>query len=358
MASGYDQSCALLATGTMKCWGDNQYGQLGDGTGTDRLTPVAVAGLTGILSVSAGSYRTGATLGDGTRSHWGCVGVYPDGTGGCSGNPTPTTVSSLSDAVAISNHSNQQCTLIADGTIKCWGANSSTTGNLGDGTSASRNEAGLLSLILRIAATSYKSGENAGGATTVVVSKPAKAVIGDLMVAGITTRPSTTTITPPSGWTLIESQATGNITQSTYYRVVTVADNSETSYTWTLSVSAKGAGAILTYCNVDSAAPVITSDGLATAASATITAPTLTTSETDFQSVTFHGVATDAAITGPSGYTEVVQSFSSGGGGATTKVRILLSNKNITTSGATGAVTATVGAIDNVGQHVLLKKTP
>lgn len=179
------------------------------------------------------------------------------------------------------------------------------------------------------------------------------------MLAVITTRPSTTTITtPPTGWTLLESQATGNVTQFLYYKVATAGDSGLTDYTWTLSATAKTSGAIVTYGNVDPAAPVIDSDGLATATSTTITAPTLTTTESDFQSVVFNGIASDGAITGPTGYTAVGEVSSSGGGGGTTKVRTLVSHKNITTAGATGAVTATGPSIDNVGQHVLLKKAP
>ncbi len=45
IALGYNHSCALLSDGTIKCWGDNAYGQLGDGTTTDRHTPVSVSSL-------------------------------------------------------------------------------------------------------------------------------------------------------------------------------------------------------------------------------------------------------------------------------------------------------------------------
>ena len=59
VAAGGAHTCAVTSAGAVWCWGDNGYGQLGDGTTTTRLTPVAVSGLgSGVAAVAAGGYHT------------------------------------------------------------------------------------------------------------------------------------------------------------------------------------------------------------------------------------------------------------------------------------------------------------
>ena len=57
IAGGIEHSLALLSDGTVRAWGANYYGQLGDGTGATQLTPVAVSGLSGVAAIAAGGFH-------------------------------------------------------------------------------------------------------------------------------------------------------------------------------------------------------------------------------------------------------------------------------------------------------------
>jgi len=65
-----DHSVALLSDGTLRAWGRNNYGQLGNGTFTHSDEPVTVSGLSGVIGIAAGDH-TVALLNDGTLRAWG-----------------------------------------------------------------------------------------------------------------------------------------------------------------------------------------------------------------------------------------------------------------------------------------------
>ena len=102
IASGYQHTCALLVSGTQKCWGVNNIGTLGDGTMQTglppniRLAPVTVIAAEGIASPLTGIGQRAIVAGFG-----------------------------------------QSCVLLVNGTVKCWGANLS--GEVGDGTTSQRS---------------------------------------------------------------------------------------------------------------------------------------------------------------------------------------------------------------------------
>ncbi len=114
------------------CWDRNASGQLGDGTTEDRLTPIAVSGLTGAVAIAAGSAHTCAVLANGSARCWGNNDNGQLGNGTTTDRLTPVAVSGLTGAIAIAAGLEHTCALLNDGTARCWGDNFSS--QLGDGT--------------------------------------------------------------------------------------------------------------------------------------------------------------------------------------------------------------------------------
>jgi alpha-tubulin suppressor-like RCC1 family protein len=71
IASGDNHNCAIVNNGQVKCWGNNQYGQLGDGTKINRSTPVLVSNISNAISLSLGAYHSCALLKTGEIKCWG-----------------------------------------------------------------------------------------------------------------------------------------------------------------------------------------------------------------------------------------------------------------------------------------------
>ncbi|HEV3045944.1 MAG TPA: IPT/TIG domain-containing protein [Solirubrobacteraceae bacterium] len=138
VAAGGEFGLARLADGKVMAWGRNERGQLGDG-GSEVLSdvPVEVSGLSEVSAIAASKaegFGFGlALLKNGTVKAWGANSYGALGNGSEEAIfRTPTEVSELTEVVAVAAGANDGLALLANGTVKAWGLNSS--GQLGNGT--------------------------------------------------------------------------------------------------------------------------------------------------------------------------------------------------------------------------------
>jgi alpha-tubulin suppressor-like RCC1 family protein len=139
IAAGSEHSLALLSDGTVRAWGRNAEGQLGDGTTTYRTTPVPVKGLKGmaaILACGSGGLHSLALRADGTVWAWGFndYGQLADGT---TTNRAKPVSSPLTTAIGIAAGGWHTLVLTVNGTVVAAGRNDA--GQLGDGTTDDRD---------------------------------------------------------------------------------------------------------------------------------------------------------------------------------------------------------------------------
>ena len=135
LAAGRGHSCALTNAGAVQCWGQNNYGQLGNGNLTDSTSPVTVNGLSNpVTALAAGYGHTCALTVAGEIQCWGDNGHGELGNGSNSNSSSPLTVIGLSGlATALAVKHGDTCALISAAAVQCWGAGSD--GQLGNGSS-------------------------------------------------------------------------------------------------------------------------------------------------------------------------------------------------------------------------------
>ena len=123
VAAGGLHSLALLANGTAVAWGDNEFGQLGDGSTAIASVPVAVSGLTGVKAIAAGENHSLALLANGTVMAWGDNESGQLGDGTHQESEVPVAVKGLTGVKAIAAGGNHSLALMSNGSVMAWGDN-------------------------------------------------------------------------------------------------------------------------------------------------------------------------------------------------------------------------------------------
>jgi alpha-tubulin suppressor-like RCC1 family protein len=134
VAAGGGHTCALLSNGTVECWGASDKGQLGNGSTYEYgfPAPVEVTGIQTATQVAVGEAHTCALLTDGRVECWGYNYYGQLGDGSTDDSATPVEAKGISNATQVSAGYQFTCALLSDGTVRCWGLND--RGQLGDGT--------------------------------------------------------------------------------------------------------------------------------------------------------------------------------------------------------------------------------
>ncbi len=157
LAASIGYTCAIVTSGTVDCWGANGFGQLGDGTDTGQetcrtgyqcdLTPVQVSGITNATQVAAGGIDSCAVLASGQVDCWGAnyFGQLGDGTdtgpetctsggGAPACSTTPVQVNGITNATQVAVGYPDSCAVLASGQVDCWGSNEQGALGLGSST--------------------------------------------------------------------------------------------------------------------------------------------------------------------------------------------------------------------------------
>jgi len=180
---------------------------------------------------------------------------------------------------------------------------------------------------------------------TLIIATPAATIASDVMIASIGFSPSTATLAPPAGWTLVRRIDNPNATSSSLAIYLKVAGAAEPGrYAWDVAGASFTVGGIQAFFNVDTANPIDVEDGQTTPSALTHSTPRVTTTMANTMLVTSHTFATSSSWTPPLGMTEgfdIAATPARPGGGQSIEGNYVLQ----ATAGAIGVKTATASGV-------------
>ena len=122
LAIGAQHGCGIVSNGTVRCWGANDVGQLGNGTvGIPAFAGATSAGSSKAAQLAAGDAFTCMLATDGAVACWGDGSLGQMGNGGNTGNASPLVVPDLTGTVQITARGSHACARRFDGAVFCWG---------------------------------------------------------------------------------------------------------------------------------------------------------------------------------------------------------------------------------------------
>ncbi len=151
VSRGHVHTCALKSDGTVWCWGHTGHGQVGNGADIHSQavwfiqSPVQVVALSDVVSLSSSIWHTCAVLSDATVKCWGYNEAGGLGDRTTVSRSTPVSVAGLSNVVTVHNGRVYSCAITSEGKIMCWGRNEH----------AQFNDANLVSSLVPVVTPGY-----------------------------------------------------------------------------------------------------------------------------------------------------------------------------------------------------------